>query len=53
MNEYAAGNLAREMRPLPGKQIILTNGMNAIRTNVQALVADVGTRRGSKRSGCS
>jgi methyl-accepting chemotaxis protein len=43
MNEYAAGNLAREMRPLPGKQIILTNGMNAIRTNVQALVADVGT----------
>jgi len=43
MNEFAAGNLAREMRPLPGKQIILTNGMNAIRTNVQALVADVGT----------
>jgi methyl-accepting chemotaxis protein len=43
MNEFAAGNLARAMRPLPGKQIILTNGMNAIRTNVQALVADTHT----------
>jgi methyl-accepting chemotaxis protein len=43
MNEYAKGNLTREMRALPGKQIVLTNGMNAIRTNVQALVADAGS----------
>jgi len=42
MNEYAAGNLAKEMRQLPGKQIILTHGMNAIRTNVKALIGDVG-----------
>jgi methyl-accepting chemotaxis protein len=40
MNEYAQGDLSKEMRVLPGKQIILTNGLNNIRTNVQALIAD-------------
>jgi methyl-accepting chemotaxis protein len=40
MGKYAQGDLSQEMRILPGKQIILTNGINGIRTNVMALVAD-------------
>ncbi|MDO9326062.1 MAG: methyl-accepting chemotaxis protein [Methanoregula sp.] len=40
MGEYAQGNFAREMRVLPGKQIVLTNGLNSIRTNVLALITD-------------
>ncbi len=43
MNEYAKADLTRKMRALPGKQIVLTNGMNAIRTNVRALLADAST----------
>ncbi|MCX6700890.1 MAG: methyl-accepting chemotaxis protein, partial [Methanomicrobiales archaeon] len=41
MGMYAKGDLAQEMRILPGKQIVLTNGMNGIRTNVMALVVDM------------
>jgi methyl-accepting chemotaxis protein len=40
MMEYAQGSLDREMRELPGKQIVLTNGLNGIRTNLKALVED-------------
>lgn len=40
MNEYALGDLSKEMRILPGKQIVLTEGLNNIRTNVMALIAD-------------
>jgi methyl-accepting chemotaxis protein len=40
MTEYAAGDLRRKVPPLPGKQIVLTNGMNAIRDAVRALVQD-------------
>lgn len=41
MNMFAAGDLSKKMRDLPGKQIILTNGMNSIRDNLIALVDDV------------
>jgi methyl-accepting chemotaxis protein len=41
MGSYAQGDLSQEMRTLPGKQVVLTTGMNAIRSNVMALVADV------------
>ncbi len=41
MGRYAKGDLAQQMRALPGKQIVLTNGMNGIRTNVLALISDV------------
>jgi len=40
MGEYADGDLSQEMRVLPGKQILLTNSINGIRTSVMALVAD-------------
>ncbi|MDO9035790.1 MAG: methyl-accepting chemotaxis protein, partial [Methanoregula sp.] len=40
MGEYAQGDFAQEMRVLPGKQIVLTNGLNGIRTNVLALITD-------------
>jgi methyl-accepting chemotaxis protein len=42
MTEYARGDLRRQVPPLPGKQIVLTDGMNAIRDAVLALVADAG-----------
>ncbi len=41
INMYADGDLSKIMRDLPGKQIILTNAMNKIRTNLMALVDDV------------
>jgi len=40
MEMYAKGDLSQEMRALPGKQIVLTNGINAIRSNILALIAD-------------
>jgi methyl-accepting chemotaxis protein len=40
MSDYARGDLRRQVPPLPGKQIALTDGMNAIRTAVMALVED-------------
>jgi methyl-accepting chemotaxis protein len=40
MNEYAMGDLSKSMRVLPGKQIILTEGLNNIRNNVMALISD-------------
>ncbi len=40
MNEYAQGDFSKLMRILPGKQIILTEGLNNIRTNVLALITD-------------
>jgi methyl-accepting chemotaxis protein len=43
LGRYADGDLAMEMRALPGKQIILTDGINAVRRNVMAVVED--TRR--------
>jgi methyl-accepting chemotaxis protein len=42
MTEYARGDLHRQVPPLPGKQIVLTNGMNAIRDSVLGLVSDAG-----------
>ena len=38
MKEYAEGNLSKNMRVLPGKQIVLTNSINSIRENVQSLI---------------
>ncbi len=37
MNKYASGDLTQKMRDLPGKQIVLTQGLNAIRTNVNGV----------------
>ena len=41
LGEYSIGNLTRKMRSLPGKQIILTEGINGVRSNVSALVSDI------------
>ncbi|NLT51742.1 MAG: HAMP domain-containing protein [Ignavibacteria bacterium] len=40
INEYAEGKLSKEMRDLPGKQIILTKGLNSIRNNIKMLFSD-------------
>ena len=40
MGEYSRGDLSKKMRDLPGKQIVLTNGLNGIRHNLLALVED-------------
>ncbi|MCH8126671.1 HAMP domain-containing protein [candidate division KSB1 bacterium] len=42
LQEYARGNLEKEMRVLPGKQVILTESINSIRGNLMALI-DEGT----------
>jgi len=41
ISEYAAGNLEREMRTLPGKQIALTNAINTIRNNLKTLIGEL------------
>lgn len=38
MQEYSRGNLEKEMKNLPGKQIVLTRGLNGIRDNLKALI---------------
>jgi len=38
MREYAAGDLSNQLRELPGQQIVLTESLNGIRTNLQALI---------------
>lgn len=38
LQEYARGDLKSEMRALPGKQIVLTQALNAVRSNLQALI---------------
>ncbi len=40
MQQYANGDLQKEMRDLPGKQIALTNGLNLIRENLQSLIQE-------------
>ena len=40
LNSYAAGDLDPKLRDLPGKQIVLTNAVNALRANVLRLVGD-------------
>ncbi|HCK99442.1 MAG TPA: hypothetical protein DHW42_04970, partial [Candidatus Marinimicrobia bacterium] len=40
LKEYANGDLHREMRELPGKQIVLTNSINDIRNNLIFLVEE-------------
>ncbi len=41
LGEYADGDLSKEMRKLPGKQIVLTNGLNLIRKNLLSLVEEL------------
>jgi methyl-accepting chemotaxis protein len=38
LQEYAAGDLSNRMRDLPGKQIVLTDGLNAIQKNLRELI---------------
>ncbi|MFQ5652832.1 MAG: methyl-accepting chemotaxis protein [bacterium] len=40
LSDYAAGNLSKEMRVLPGKQIALSKGLNTIRENLNELVKE-------------
>ncbi len=40
MQLYAKGDLQREMRELPGKQIALTNGLKTVRKNLQDLISE-------------
>ncbi len=38
LEEYAAGDLTKEIRELPGKQVALSQSLTTIRTNLQALI---------------
>jgi methyl-accepting chemotaxis protein len=40
MGKYAHGDLSEKMRDLPGKQIVLTQGLNGIRDNLLRLVEE-------------
>lgn len=40
LQEYAKGDLRKEMRQLPGKQIVLTEGLNTVRNNLKALIEE-------------
>lgn len=40
MLEYSKGDLSKEMPKLPGKQIIATERINLLRTNIQNLIGD-------------
>lgn len=40
---YAAGDLSKRMRQLPGKQKILTQALNGVQEGIHALVTDVST----------
>ena len=40
INQYARGDLSREMRKLSGKQAALSDGVNAVRSNFSLMVAD-------------
>jgi methyl-accepting chemotaxis protein len=40
IGDYAKGDLKKEMRQLPGKQIVITEGLNTIKTNLTNLIAD-------------
>ncbi|MDP4266495.1 MAG: methyl-accepting chemotaxis protein [Bacteroidota bacterium] len=40
MNEYANGDLSKEMRALPGKQAMFSDGLKLIRKNLLLLVED-------------
>ncbi len=42
INLYAKGDLSKEMRKLTGKQAALSDGINAVRGNLNLLVADAG-----------
>ena len=42
LNEYANGDLSKEMKILPGKQIIATERVNLVRQNVLNLITDAG-----------
>lgn len=51
LNDYAAGDLTREMRPLPGKQQILTDTLNRIRGNLLSLIDQLGDLVGDAQRG--
>ncbi|MDD2236853.1 MAG: cache domain-containing protein [Kiritimatiellae bacterium] len=38
LNEYAQGDLSREMRELPGKQMMLTDGLRNVRSNIKKVI---------------
>lgn len=38
LEEYSKGNLDKEMRELPGQQIVLTRTLNTIRKNLLSLI---------------
>ncbi|GBE29388.1 methyl-accepting chemotaxis protein I [bacterium BMS3Bbin04] len=40
LQEYGNGNLSKEMRDLPGKQMVLTKGINNIRLNLRKVIEE-------------
>ncbi|MCB2200911.1 HAMP domain-containing protein [bacterium] len=51
LEEYAKGDLEKEMRSLPGKQQVLSDSINQIRTNLRDLVGESTTLVRAAREG--
>ncbi|MCB2198734.1 HAMP domain-containing protein [bacterium] len=51
MNEYAEGKVDKVLRDLPGKQIILTKGLNNIRGSIRAVIKETIDLARSAREG--
>jgi methyl-accepting chemotaxis protein len=50
MREFSKGDFTTEMRELPGKQIVLTKGLNRIRNNLTDLIIEIQEKTASLSS---
>jgi methyl-accepting chemotaxis protein len=48
---YADGDLSQELRELPGKQVVLSNGLGDMRRNINSLVEELGGVIAAARKG--
>ncbi len=51
LKEYAQGDLRKDMPDLPGKQFVITEGLNTIKSNLEALINEVGSLAGAAKEG--
>ncbi|MCB2198732.1 Cache 3/Cache 2 fusion domain-containing protein [bacterium] len=51
LNEYAEGKVEKEMRDLPGKQMMLTDGLNRMRSSIRAVIKETIDLARSAREG--
>jgi methyl-accepting chemotaxis protein len=51
LNEYANGDLSREMRELPGKQMVLTDSLRKVRNNLLSIISTLNQLTGDALCG--